>query len=84
MTGTLVFTGRYAAVFPENPDEIAQIVESAAECRVRNGIIAGLQQNTCLFNPVIVQVVDGGSARQLLKKVTEIFGRHSGFIGQIV
>ena len=80
MTGLIlcffVFSGGNALVLLEGTDKITEIIKTVPVGNLRNGIIGGGNLVTCLFDPLMVQVIHRCLVGHFRKKSAEILGRH--------
>ena len=66
--------GGYALVPLKGFDKIAQIVKAAAKGNFGNGFLIVPQHFTGDFNPVTVEIINGGFVGHFPEKAAEIFG----------
>lgn len=81
MTGIL--TWGYVFVALEGFDKIAEIIEAAGIGDIRHTFVGRGQQEGSVFDTLIIQVVHGRAVGHFLEKTAEIFGRHTGGVGQL-
>lgn len=67
-----VLKGRGASLFPEFPQEIAQIIIAAFEADFRDRQVSFFQQLACLFDPVFVDIFHWGTSDRFFEEAAEI------------
>ena len=78
-----VLEGREAGVLFEFPEKIPEIIKTAVQTDVHNGLISGLKKDDGLFDPVFVDIGYRGFPEYFLEKTAEILFIHIGVFRQV-
>ena len=65
-------------------NKVAQIIEAGIIGYLRDGLLGGQKLVAGPFDPVIIEIINGGSVGHFLKKFTKIFGRHVDAVGNLL
>ncbi len=79
----MIFSRGDALVFFKGSYKVAEVVKAAVEGHFGDGFLGGCQLVAGVFDPLIIQIIDGRPVRHLIEKAAEIFGRHGSRGGKL-
>ena len=79
-----VFFWGHPLVFFKGLDKVAYIVKSAAHPDIRDGVVRGGKLEACLFDPIIIQIINGSTVRHLPEIPAEVFSVHPCRPGKVI